>query len=407
MYIRGFFAVVSPHVYLTAYVRRRRLAAAVRAIALAVTTAVVTGLLACGVDRLLPLPAAVRVTLLAVAVVTPLVIFARPVSRLARRFDPVAAAVAVERQHAVFAHRLVTVASAGGPTDLRAALERDVTAVMAATGPARVPAGPAARAVAAAAVSVAVAAGLWRWPWLDLPQLARRLAHPTAGLVAVTTTRLTVRPRAAAVVEGRPVTVTAVVTRGSAGPPLLHTSDDGQTWAERPMPPAGGGYAVTVPSVDRDLRFFVTAGDAVSPTYTVRVRRVPAVAAFRVRYDYPASEHRPPATVTTADGHVDAPAGTAVTLDVVSTVPLSAAAVAVGPDRVETTPTADPAVRRAAFTVRRDERLDVHLTGVDGTPGTGPRSARVRVQPADAAGDVPGFEEQQRLYREATAGHRD
>ena len=383
------------HDYLSAYVRRRRRWAAVRATGWAVAVFVTAALLACLADRPLGLPVPARAALLAVAIVGTTATLARPVARLTRRqFDTAAAAAAVEHRHPAFGHQLVAAASADGSADLRAELDRTTAAVIAAVGPPAVPRRPAAVAWAAAAVALAAATGLWRWPWLDLPDLAERFVRPTAGVPAVTAVRLVVRPGPDRVIEGQPLTVTADVSRLPASDVVtLHVSGDGQTWAERPMAPAGGAYAATVPAVDGDLRSFVTAGDATSPTVAVRVVRVPAVVAFRVRCDPPGS------TVTASDGRVDAPAGSTVTLDVVATVPLRDATVTVGPDRVATSATADPAVRRARFKAAEGS-LAVDLIGTDDTVGRGPAGARVRVMGPDA--DVAGFEDQQRAYRAAT-----
>ncbi len=404
MYTRGFFVVVI-HAYLAAYVRRRRRVAAARAVGWAVAGVVASALLACVADRLRPLPSAVRAAWLGVSVAAAVAVTIRPVLRLCRRrFEPVAAAAAVERQHPAFAHRLVTAASpSGGSADLRAAVDRDAADLVPRIGPAFVPRRPLATAWAAAAVALVTAAGLWRSSWLDLPDLSRRLLRPTAGPPAVTSTRLAVLPGDAAVLEDRPLTITAVATP-AGGEATLHVSDDaGRTWAARPMPPAGQRFRATVPDLDRALTYFVTAGDAVSPTYAVRVRRVPAVVAFRVRLDYPADVRRPPLTTTDPAGRIDAPAGTGVTVDVVATVPLRSAVLTVGPDRLDTTSTADPTVRRGHFTVDRDAPLSVQLTAADGTPGIGPASARVRLRsPSAVDPDVPGFADQQQAYRAAT-----
>ena len=391
MYIRGFFRIMID-AYLVAYARRRRAAACVRAAGVAIAVAAGVALFACGVDRLLPLPAGVRVGCLLLTMIAPALIVARPVFRLFRRFDPVAAAAAVERQHPVFAHRLVTLATPGGSADLRAALLRDVAGVIVTVGPARVSWRPAARAWGTAVVLGIVAAGLWRWAWLDLPDLARRLARPTGTVAAVTTVRLNVRPGDATVVVDHPFGITATATGLAASDAVaLHVSDDaGQTWAERPMPAGDRGYAATVADVDHDLRYYVTAGPAVSRTYAVRVVRPPAVVAIRYRVnDGP--------TVTAADGVVDAPAGAAVTVDVVATQSLRQAAMTVGPDRVELSATADPSIRRGRFVAGHDEPIAVSLTAVDGTPGSGPPSARVRVGDGDA-------DAQQRAYRAALQG---
>ncbi len=403
MYIRGFVRHVNDTAirrYLAAHVRRRRLLLVVRAIAWAIATAIACVVLAGAIDRLIPLPSAVRVVALVITAAVPAATLVHPIRKLFRCVDPVAEAAAIELQHPAFAHRLVTAASADGSPDLRAAVERDVLELIRSTGPARLPLRPTAIAASGAVVSVVLVALLWRWPWLDLPDLTRRLVHPTAGIAAVASTRLTVHPGSADVVEEKPLTIsaTAVGAAGSTGA-TLHVSDDGgQTWTDRTMMPAGGSYAVTLTDVDRDLRYTVSVGDAVSPTYDVRVRRVPGVVAVRVRLDYPAALHRP--ATSTSDLAITAPVGTTATVEIVATVPLERATLSVGNGHIEMSTTADPCARRAQFMVRRDDRIAVQLVSTDGVSGTGARSARVRVQ-RDPAAAPPGIEQQQRAYRDA------
>ena len=392
--------------YLADYVRRRRRHAAARAAAWASLVGIGWAALACLADRLHPLAVPVRAALLIVDGTAVVAVVVGPALGLARRrFDPVAAAAALEQEHPAFDHRLVTVASPGGSPDLRAAVARDVGHLIDATGPARVPRRPLVTAWAAVGLALLVAVGLWRWPWLDGPDLIRRLLRPTAGLPAVTTTRLAVLPGSTAVTDGSPLTVVADV-RPASGDARMHVSDDdGHTWAERPMAAAADHCTATLGPADHDLLYFVTAGDATSPRYAVRVRRVPAVVSFRFRFDFPPALHRPPATLTNTTGHIDAPAGTTVTVDVAATVPLRAATIAVGPDEVQTLPTPDPRVRRGTLTVHGDARLTVALTAADGTPGAGPRTARVRLR-RWAESDVPGFADQERAYRAALAATR-
>ena len=382
--------------YLAAYVRRRRRAAVTRAAGWAVTVSIVTALLACLIDRGLGLPSTVRAGLLAVTVAGPIAYVARPLARWARRsFDPVVAAAAVERHAAAFDHQLVTAASPGDG-DLHAAVVTRATDTIAAVGPVPVSRRPAVVAWVVAAATVLVVAGLWRWTWLDLPDLSRRLLHPLRPAAVVTTTRLSVRRGPTSVAEGRPFTVTADRTVGR-GPVTLHVSADGRTWVDRRMSPVGpSAYAATVPAVDRDLRYYVTSGDATSAGATVTVRRVPAVVAVRVRYVFPPQTHRPPLSVADAAGEVVAPAGTLAAVDVVATVPLRSAAFTLGGRSIPTTATADERVRRGRFTVSADGTLAVQLTAADGTTAAGPPVA-VRV----SDGTVDGFEDLQRAYRAA------
>ena len=112
----------------------------------------------------------------------------------------------------------------------------------------------------------------------------------------MTTTRLDVPTGSRDVVQSRAAPHRG--GRGAARPDglvsLFVSEDGGGNWSRTTMEPVGrraGGasrFAFTLASVDRDLRYYVTAGDATSRTYAVRVRRPPAVERFAVQYEYPA-----------------------------------------------------------------------------------------------------------------------
>ena len=115
----------------------------------------------------------------------------------------------------------------------------------------------------------------------------------------------------------------------------LFLNDDGANWSRYTMDDAGAGrYTFTVNAVGRDVRYYVTGGDATSPAYSVRVKRPPAVSEFRIRYTYPAYTGKPPLTVTNADGTIEAPAGAEELLTVVATEPLEAALLTIGDQKI-------------------------------------------------------------------------
>ena len=385
--------------YLSAYVRRRRRAAAAAAVGWAMAATVGWVVAACFIDRWLALPSSARLIALLGAATAPVAILVGPVLRLVRRrVDPAVVAAAIERGQPAFAHQLVTAASGDGSAELRSAVAERVVATIAVVGVSPVDRRPVRLAWGTAVLGLLAAAGLCGWPWLDLPRLAERLARPTADLPAVTRVRLEVAPPPPRLVEGSPLLVSATADRLTASDRVaLHVCRDGQTWAERPMLPDDGAYAVTLAGVDRPLRYFVTAGDAEGSTETIRPVPVPGVVALRVRYE---AAGRPPLTVESADGVIDAPAGTPATVDVVATVPLESAAMTVGGEAVPLSATADPRVWRGRLTVTADGAVVIRLASTDGVSGRGPGSAVVRVSATGDAG-VGRFAEQQQAYRAA------
>src|SRR5262249_14396740 len=121
-----------------------------------------------------------------------------------------------------------------------------------------------------------------------------------------------------------------------------------------PLGSSGTNFLYTLPTVDRDLSYFVTGGDATSPTYAVHVLHPPAVVEFRIAYTFPSYTHLPPRNVSNDDGAIEAPVGSEAVIDVRATEPLMDASMTMGGERFNLAATADPAVRRARLTVRRD-----------------------------------------------------
>jgi len=130
---------------------------------------------------------------------------------------------------------------------------------------------------------------------LELPTLVRRYVLPLDATPPVTTTRITVTPGDAEITQGEPLRVQAAVIRLSAAgrAPTLHVraraeSANPQAWhVERMTATPDGEFEVQIARVDRDLDYFLTAGDARTGTYRVTMLPRPAVTRFRIHYAYP------------------------------------------------------------------------------------------------------------------------
>jgi hypothetical protein len=378
--------------YLSEFVAHGRRVQVARAllVALAVAAAWVLGV--AGLDRFVPLPAWARVALLAGLVVAVAGLLARPVVRLFRReVNWVDAAQQVERQNARLGQRLITVTSQLlAPAEYRGSEQMLATLVEHLEADVGKPTGRRlADWVALARPALAVfclalaTAGLWNVSWLNLPQLIDRQLHPLAGILPVTTTQIELSPGTASVKEHEPLVVRAVVRRNEDGrAPILHVSGDDKRWDEMPMTAGGDhSYTATIPLIEQDLRYYVTAGDARTLVYPVRVLRRPVVAEFRIRYSYPPYTGRGTLSVKNNDGLVEAPQKSEATIGVVATEPLESAALKLDGKRLEMSATSQPNVWQAQIKVTRDQPYELLMTSDRGIEGHGPAGMRIRAVP--------------------------
>jgi hypothetical protein len=370
---------------LASYVRRRRLVAAGRATGFAVAAVCAWCLAACIIDRFAGFNRPVRVANLSIAVVAGLILL-RPVVRLPRRrFDAVAAASEIERRHPELQGRLTTAVSppVGGASPQMLAA---VTDQAAAELPARIPAPlrPLAIPLAAVAVAVTAVVASIRSPRLDMPELAHRLVHPMTALPPVTATHLSVVPTPSSVPVGQPLTISCTAIPADPASVVLHVSDDaGRTWGNWPMVPdpgAAGKFSYDWAAVATDLRFFISAGDATGPTMTVAASAKPVILEFRTKIEPPKYLHRPVTNFTSTDGAIDAVDGSVVTTDVVCSRPLWRLRVSTNGRETDITPTANPAVIRWQFTVRGDQKTEMHAIGADGQLGES-RAVEIKGRP--------------------------
>jgi hypothetical protein len=376
--------------FLNDFVVRVRRIALMRAAGIALASFAAWMLAWCLVDRFAQLPSGLRLAALVVGITAVLIRLVPCVIRLRRRPDLVSAAAAVERQHPRFGQRLLTVTSQllgarqyRGSDEILIRLTREVGDQVAVERSGRlVPLRPAIRPVAACLLLAILAAALLQIPSLRLGALAGRFLEPLANIPPVTTTGLVVTPGNTDVMQSRPVTIDVRADRLGDSPVTLYLNGDDRDWTRVAMSPMGGGrFTFNVASVDRDLRYYVTGGDARTPDYTIRVLRPPTISQFRIRYEYPPYTRLPPAVVTNTDGHLEAPAGTKVHLSVTATEPLQSALLTIGNDRMLMDHGADAFSRRAELIVRTDAKYTIDLISAREVSGTGPAGTSIRAVP--------------------------
>ena len=274
------------------FVMRRRRVVVLRRLGIAMTIAM-TGMLACAlVDRLMPLPGAVRLSLMILVAASVVVLLFHPICViLRRRFDWRAAAAQVERRDPRFAGRLETaVAQLLLPAPMRAsrqivqriAGEADLLAAQSPSS-SLVSIAPALRPWLAVVGLALLGAALARSTWMNLPTLLRRELLPLAKITAVTTTRIDVEPGDIDVAQDQPCTIIATPSDSDRRAPTIRLSSDGREFVTHPMTPLGDDrFSFTLPQIDRDWEYDVSGGDARSEHYTIRVLRRPGVSQVRV-----------------------------------------------------------------------------------------------------------------------------
>lgn len=377
--------------YVTNFVTRRRRFAVGRAMGMAAAVFLAWMLVACAVDRFAQLDRPIRLIVLVCGTAAALLVMVRPIAHLLRRrFDWIAAAEDIEGCSASFSQRLITIVSQQmsrpeyrGSDELLEQLRDEVSEGVAQEDTAKlVPTATVARPWMVAILIVILTAGLCLIPSFGLPRLMARFFQPLAVMLPVTTTRLEIKPGKTDVVEGQPLTIIAKVQRLGESSVVLHVSNDGQSWTTWPMPANhDGDYAYTLGSVDHDLNYYVTGGDATSLTYPVHLLHVPAVSEFRIHYQYPAYTGRSPLTVSNTDGLIEAPTGTQATIEVRSTQPLAEATIALGGKRLSMNETAEPAVRQAMLLVSKNQPYRLQMTARNGVQGSGPETTAIRATP--------------------------
>lgn len=353
----------SVRTYLSDFVMRWRRVVALRAVGSALAVLAVWALAAATADRLLHLPGLVRLASLIFATLSALAVGIRRLRPLRGPVDWVTMAGMIEQHDPRFDQALITVTSRvlglpehRGSDEILSHLLREVEHHAAQRSQIRIltlrsAAGP----WALLAVAIVAIIALAQVAYLGGPRLLARLVMPLADLPPVTTTELHVSPEGAEVMQSEALRIEVLTRRLGNNPVLIFINDEGDNWTQYPMDDAGNGrFTYTINTVGHDFRYKMRGGDAETRPFTVRVKRPPAVAEFRIRYTLPAYTGKAPFTITNSDGTIQAPAGSDVLLTIVATEPLQSALLKVGDRKVLMDRTAEDNVRQAAFPFDKD-----------------------------------------------------
>lgn len=154
----------------------------------------------------------------------------------------------------------------------------------------------------------------------------QRYAHPTRYIAPLTRTVLNVAPGNADLLQGEPLNVEARI-EGMLPETAAIRFDDGQGNASRkPMNFAGAGFAYEFSGIQKNFRYQVAAGDAVSDTFAVTVRTRPTLKGIKVTYSYPEYMGMADRTENSQIGNITAPVGATVRLEATADRPIASAA---------------------------------------------------------------------------------
>ncbi len=356
--------------YLRASARRRRTGAVVRSAGFAAFFALSWFILACGLDRLLHLPRTARAALLAGQIVGVVVLLGRSVWRaLVWPVDYVDESHHIEISNPIFGQRLETVVSQlqapqrqRGSRELLTTLTAGVVERLRSSD-VRTPTNWSRTPWIAVVAALICLAAMSQVRTIDLSALAHRFYMPLAHLPAVTTSSIvSVDPGDRSVSPGEAVTVRVRVQHVENDAVDLQSSADGRSWAINRMSSLGGfEFGFVLGAGERDTKYRVVAGDARSREYLLSVLRQPAVIEYRIRTEYPAYLGLPAGRTTSVDATVEAPDGTLLTLQVVSSEPLRSASLIGGSQRINLLATNDPTIWEAKLSVHGAQIFELEM----------------------------------------------
>ncbi|MBN1441250.1 MAG: hypothetical protein JXA90_01010, partial [Planctomycetes bacterium] len=175
-------------------------------------------------------------------------------------------------------------------------------------------------------------------------------------------TRLSVRPGHADLRAGESLRVEAEVEGRLPERATIHLSYA----APASMAFDGKAFAFTVSRPASDFSYRVAAGDAESELFRVRVRRPPEVKELAVAVESPEYTGWPPRRELRSSGNVSALKGSIITLEVLPTVALKAAALVTSRREERPFRRADERIWRLQLILERDIEYDFLLESADG-----------------------------------------
>ncbi|MFI5378093.1 MAG: hypothetical protein ACHRHE_02190 [Tepidisphaerales bacterium] len=357
--------------YVRRFVAHRRVLRLVRAGGMSLAVFLMGFVISSLLDRWLSLPAGVRLALLLGNALAFVLILLQPLRRvLHSRVDWLQAAGEIEKTQPQFGQGLATAVSQlldrpeyrGSEQMLGRVVEHVEETIRRSRPSGRIGFWPLLGPWVSAAVALGVMLVLNRSPRLGFPALTTRYFQPLSATPAVTTTRLRVEPGNISLVRGQSLNVHAWLKNLTRGGVEIATSTDGRVFSSSTMlPVAPDHYVFRLADLDRNLVYFVRAGDATSPTFSAHILQPPAVLNYTVRCEYPAYTGRAAATTTSNDANIEILTGSTLTLTVQSSEPLQSATAIFGGTRIPLALEADPHRATLPISVKATTAADLEL----------------------------------------------
>ncbi len=371
--------------YLRDFATAVRRLALIRGFGIAVALFLMWSAISCGLDRLLHLSPAIRFLLLICGGALCGGVVARSLWKLRGRIDWVDIAGQIEGRDPQFSQSLLTVVSQltgdrtnRGSAEILSHLLRDVELHIAESRRrSLLSLGPVVVPWMVCLVLIASALILNGNPQIGVRQLVQRFVTPGSDLPPVTTTQITVSPGDRDIVQSDPLRIDAQVEHLIGDSVFLFLNTQGD-WHRVVMNPTDAThFSYPLASVDRDIHYYVTAGDAATRTFLARVLRRPTVSQFQISYLFPDYVRREPLVVSNTDGLIEAPVGSRATLTIFCSDPLQSAMLTIGAEKILMSRSGDQAARRATITVKQDIAYSLDLISAREVAGSGPPGTRI------------------------------
>ena len=180
---------------------------------------------------------------------------------------------------------------------------------------------------------------------------------------APTVKQLQITPGDAKVARGETVEIAALTPQLELTQATLYLENRRDSWQPNAMSLAAepGHFTHNIFDVRDTLRYYIRAGNELSPIYTLIPVEAPEIESFRVTYRYPAGMGLSPKHES-GSGDIYAPAGTTVDLEVVATQPLLRAEIRMGDAAFQHMTIAADTLARYTFRLEKDSYYVVRLT---------------------------------------------
>jgi len=219
-------------------------------------------------------------------------------------------------------------------------------------------------------IALLVVIGLALWPPAFLRTGAPALLQLWNGASEVSPYRIELAPGDIEIARGDDQLVSAMIAGFDGADVLLFTSvDEGETWRQTTMAPAGedGRYESFVFDVARDTDYYVTGAGRQSPTHRIAVAAIPAIESISLLYNFPAYTMLP-AETSQGSGDITALRGTRVEVLIKPTIDIPGGALELADGRrIDLRRTGD-ATWTGEITVQQDSNYHVTLQRASGVP---------------------------------------